>query len=195
MTADGKIASHTGKSKWITGEKARNHVHQLRHWYSGIMVGIDTVLADDPMLNCRIESLRSPVRIVCDSRLRIPLDSNLCKSAREYPLIIACAREDAYRKKELEKLGAEVLCLPDANGRVSMLDLMKELGQKRDRQRTGGRRSHVKQQCDTGRPGEKMLRLYRGKILGGTEAKGRWAAKGQTARIRVCSWKSLSDRF
>ena len=54
MTADGKIASHTGKSKWITGEKARNHVHQLRHWYSGIMVGIDTVLADDPMLNCRI---------------------------------------------------------------------------------------------------------------------------------------------
>lgn len=79
--------------------RKRNHVHQLRHWYSGIMVGIDTVLADDPMLNCRIESLRSPVRIVCDSRLRIPLDSNLCKSAREYPLIIACAREDAYRKK------------------------------------------------------------------------------------------------
>ena len=77
MTADGKIAAHTGKSQWITGEEARNHVHRLRHCYSGIMAGIGTVLADDPMLNCRLENGRSPVRIVCDSKLRIPENSRL----------------------------------------------------------------------------------------------------------------------
>ena len=178
MTADGKIASHTGKSKWITGEKARNHVHQLRHWYSGIMVGIDTVLADDPMLNCRIESLRSPVRIVCDSKLRIPLDSKLCKSAQEYPLIIACAREDAYRKKELEKLGAEVLCLPGADGRVSLPDLMKELGRRQiDSVLVEGGAALNSSVIQAGLV-KKCYVYIGGKILGGTEAKGPVGGEG-----------------
>ena len=91
MTADGKIATKTGASKWITGEKARARVHELRHACMGIMAGIGTVLADDPMLNCRIPNGRDPVRIICDSRLQIPLESNLCRTAGEIPLIVACA--------------------------------------------------------------------------------------------------------
>ena len=91
MTADGKIATKTGVSKWITGEKARTRVHELRHACMGIMAGIGTVLADDPMLNCRIPNGRDPVRIICDSRLQIPLESNLCRTAGEIPLIVACA--------------------------------------------------------------------------------------------------------
>ena len=178
MTADGKIASRTGTSKWITGEKARNHVHLLRHWYSGIMVGIDTVLADDPMLNCRIEGLRSPVRIVCDSRLRIPLDSRLCKSAREYPLIIVCAREDAYRKKELEKLGAEVLCLPDTNGRVSLPELMKELGRREiDSVLVEGGATLNSSVIQAGLV-KKCYVYVGGKILGGVRAKGPVGGEG-----------------
>lgn len=72
MTLDGKIATKTGASKWITGESARKEVQHMRHQYMGIMAGIGTVLADDPMLNVRVEGWKSPVRIVCDSKLRIP---------------------------------------------------------------------------------------------------------------------------
>lgn len=104
MTADGKTATKTGASKWITGEKARMAVQEMRHQYMGIMAGIGTVLADDPMLNVRLEGKKSPIRIICDSRLRIPLDSKICRSAKTYRTIIACGKiEDAAwdgREKE-----------------------------------------------------------------------------------------------
>lgn len=88
MTADGKIASATGKSQWITGEEARGHVHLLRHKYAGIMVGIGTVMSDDPMLNCRMEGGSDPVRIIMDSRLRIPVESQIVKTAKDIRTII-----------------------------------------------------------------------------------------------------------
>ncbi|MBQ1802400.1 MAG: bifunctional diaminohydroxyphosphoribosylaminopyrimidine deaminase/5-amino-6-(5-phosphoribosylamino)uracil reductase RibD [Lachnobacterium sp.] len=96
MTADGKIATKTNESKWITGEGALKYVHTLRNKYKGIMVGINTVLVDDPMLNCRLEAediteVRNPIRIICDSKLRIPMDSNIVKTANQYPTIIATA--------------------------------------------------------------------------------------------------------
>lgn len=91
MTADGKIATKTGASKWITGEEARLTVQKLRHSYMGIMAGIGTVLADDPMLNVRVDGLKSPVRIICDSNLRIPIASRIVQTAREYETIVACA--------------------------------------------------------------------------------------------------------
>ena len=88
MTADGKIASATGKSQWITGEEARSHVHMLRHKYAAIMVGIGTVLADDPMLNCRMDGGSDPVRIIMDTRLRIPPESKIVKTAKDIRTII-----------------------------------------------------------------------------------------------------------
>ena len=99
MTLDGKIATKTGASKWITGEAARKEVQHMRHQYMGIMAGIGTVLADDPMLNVRVEGWKSPVRIVCDSKLRIPPDSQIVKSAEKYRTIVAYDRSEKYRRK------------------------------------------------------------------------------------------------
>ena len=142
MTADGKIATRTGASKWITGEAARKRVQYSRKIYSGIMVGIGTVLADDPMLTCRLENAKNPVRIICDSSLRIPLDSNIVKTAKEVPTIIACTipkedkgnlKKDLTIKEKIEKLqqaGCEVIHIGRSKTGVNLKELMKLLGEK-----------------------------------------------------------------
>ena len=130
ITLDGKIASRTGASKWITGETARKHVHSLRGRYAAILAGIGTVMADDPMLNCRIEGAHQPLRVIVDSHLRISTDSRILRSARDYPTLIACAEADPDRIRTIEDLGAEVLSLPGVDGRVDLPLLMKELGRR-----------------------------------------------------------------
>lgn len=113
MTMDGKIACYTGDSKWVTGEESRAHVQTLRNHYKGIMAGIGTVLADDPMLSCRIEGGRDPVRIIADSHLRIPMDSQLVRTAKQQPLIVACLPDaDETKAVQLEEKGVEVLRIP-----------------------------------------------------------------------------------
>jgi len=124
MTADGKIATVTGASRWITGETAREHVHQSRHIYSAIMVGVGTVLADDPLLTCRLTEGRNPLRIVCDSSLRTPLDSQLVATAQEVPTVIACHSADSEQARRLEARGCRVLPFPGARGQVDLQALM-----------------------------------------------------------------------
>lgn len=137
MTLDGKIATRTGASKWITGEAARNHVHQLRGRYAGILAGIGTVLADDPMLNCRIDGAHQPLRIILDSHLRIPMGSRLVRSAKEYPLLIVCnestrdREEGTNRIQKLEEAGAKVWTLPEENGHPDLNVLMQRLGEEK----------------------------------------------------------------
>lgn len=137
MTLDGKIATRTGASKWITGEAARNHVHQLRGRYAGILAGIGTVLADDPMLNCRIDGAHQPLRIILDSHLRIPMGSRLVRSAKEYPLLIVCnestrdREEGTNRIQKLEEAGAKVWALPEKNGHPDLNVLMRRLGEEK----------------------------------------------------------------
>ncbi|MGN1001548.1 MAG: RibD family protein, partial [Oscillospiraceae bacterium] len=89
---------------------------------------IGTVLADDPMLNCRIEGGHQPTRVIADSRLRIPLDSQICRTARDYPTIVACARPEAEKQRLLEEMGIRVLCLPGEDGHVDLRSLMEWLG-------------------------------------------------------------------
>ncbi|MDY3908230.1 MAG: bifunctional diaminohydroxyphosphoribosylaminopyrimidine deaminase/5-amino-6-(5-phosphoribosylamino)uracil reductase RibD [Eubacterium sp.] len=127
MTLDGKIATFTGDSKWVTGEEARQHVHQLRKRYSAIMVGIGTILVDNPMLNCRIEEGVNPVRVICDSNLRIPLESEIVKTAKDIRTIVAYAVGDEEKKKKLSDAGVELL-QNDAGGRVDFAALVDELG-------------------------------------------------------------------
>lgn len=129
MTADGKIATKTGASKWITGEEARLEVQRMRHRNMAIMVGIGTVLADDPMLNVRVEGLKSPIRVICDSKLRIPMDSQIVKTAKEYRTIVACVTEDKQKISELEAAGAEVELIQADNGHVDVNALMIRLGE------------------------------------------------------------------
>lgn len=133
MTLDGKIASHTGASKWITGETARSHVHRLRSRYSVIMAGIGTVLADDPMLNCRFSSYinkenaeetdppHQPLRVIVDSHLRIPLDSQICRTAHQYPTVVVCVERHHEKAEQLEQLGIQVRAFPDQCGKESNL--------------------------------------------------------------------------
>ena len=129
MTADGKIATATGESKWITGESARENVHRLRKNLSGIMVGVSTVIADDPSLNCRLdEPAKDPVRIICDSHLRTPLDSNVVKTAGKIKTIRATSSEDEKQVVEYEKRGCKVLSVPQAENGIDLNQLMKELG-------------------------------------------------------------------
>lgn len=137
MTLDGKIATRTGHSRWVSGEESRTRVQETRNALKGIMVGIGTVLNDDPRLTCRIEGGRNPIRIICDSKLRIPLSSNVVATAKEVPTIVATIAPHAEynrfwneQKAELEASGVEVLVTEETEGRLDLQDLMKKLGEK-----------------------------------------------------------------
>lgn len=127
MTMDGKIATRTGASQWITGEEARQRVHQDRHRYTAIMAGVGTVLADDPLLTCRMEGGKNPVRIICDTHLRTPLQSRIVRTAREVPTILAvCGDQDRYAP--YEAAGCQVWNLPCRADHVDLDALMERLG-------------------------------------------------------------------
>lgn len=129
MTMDGKIATKEGYSKWITGEKAREKVHQMRHFSMGIMVGVGTVIADDPMINCRMENVRNPIRIICDTNLRTPLNSQIVTTAKEIETIIATASEADEKIREYENLGCRILKVSKRDNHVDLNELMEKLGQ------------------------------------------------------------------
>ena len=131
MTADGKIATYTGASKWITGEPARMHVQKLRHRYAGIMVGVGTVFADDPMLNCRLPDGNSPVRIICDTNLKTPLEAQVVKTAKEIPTVIATACEDEEKQKAYQEKGCELIVVSKRERHIDLEELMQRLGERK----------------------------------------------------------------
>ncbi len=129
MTADGKTATHTGLSKWITNEESRRHVHETRKRVAAIMVGIGTVLTDDPMLNCRLDEPSHPIRIVCDTNFRIPENSQLVRTAKEIPTYVAASRMDPEKRRFLEQCGVHILELPMLDHHVDLRALMQKLGE------------------------------------------------------------------
>lgn len=128
MTADGKTATRAGLSKWITGPESRRNVHETRKRCAGIMIGIGTVLADDPTLTCRVENPSHPVRIICDSNLQIPLDCKLVATARQIPTYVAACNIDQRKAELLEHKGVHVLEIISSGGRVNLKSLMHRLG-------------------------------------------------------------------
>ena len=128
MTLDGKIAAFTGASRWITGPRARCHVQEMRHRCSAVMVGVGTVLADDPLLTCRLPGRKSPVRIICDTRLRTPLQAKVVATARQVPTILATCCEDPARRRPYEEAGCRILTPGEREGRVDLWRLMDFLG-------------------------------------------------------------------
>jgi diaminohydroxyphosphoribosylaminopyrimidine deaminase / 5-amino-6-(5-phosphoribosylamino)uracil reductase len=117
MSLDGKVATQTGDSKWISGERSRSLVHRWRAEVDAVCIGIGTALADDPLLTARVEgATRQPRRVVFDSEARLPLDSKLVRTAHEIPLIVvisrACSRPAA---DALRSLGAEVVTAAGGN--------------------------------------------------------------------------------
>lgn len=132
MTLDGKIATVTGDSKWITNDDSRKFVHQIRNRVSGILVGVGTVIADNPYLNTRLEEgpVSHPVRIILDTKARTPLDANVLENLDEIRTIIATtAMAPAEQLRRLEDKGAEILLLPIKDEHVDLEALMTALGE------------------------------------------------------------------
>jgi diaminohydroxyphosphoribosylaminopyrimidine deaminase/5-amino-6-(5-phosphoribosylamino)uracil reductase len=131
QTLDGRIATASGESKWITGEQAREEGHRLRDSNDAILVGINTVLKDDPSLTTRIPGGRDPIRVIVDSSLRIPLKAKvLTQASSERTIVATLSTAPKSKLKKIQDLGAEVFVVKSAQGRVDLRDLMKKLGKK-----------------------------------------------------------------
>ncbi len=130
MSLDGKIATSTGESRWITGDKARALGHRLRAIHDAVLVGVGTVLADDPRLTVRDARGRTPLRVIVDSRARTPAEAALL-TADEVPPVIAVTREaPGERLEALRRAGVEIWEMPSSGGQVDLRALMKRLGER-----------------------------------------------------------------
>ncbi len=133
MSLDGKIASSSGHSQWITGEKAREHAHWTRQRVSSILVGVNTVIKDDPMLTVRLNLNRTknPVRLILDSKGRIPLTSKIVSSAKKIDTVIATTDRMPYEKENrLKDSGVSVCRLPEKDTQVDINALIEYLAEK-----------------------------------------------------------------
>jgi len=130
MTLDGKVATVTGASQWISGEASRARAHRWRAESDAVAVGIGTALVDDPRLTARIDGVaRQPRRIVFDSEARLPLDSQLVRGAAEVPVTVVCSRAAARTSVQaLESAGAEVIVATGENERARAESALDELG-------------------------------------------------------------------
>jgi diaminohydroxyphosphoribosylaminopyrimidine deaminase/5-amino-6-(5-phosphoribosylamino)uracil reductase len=130
MTLDGKIATVENASRWISGADSRKYVHELRQEYSAVMVGINTVLFDDPLLNTRRTGKKSkdPLKVIIDSTGKIPLEAKVLKINPQLTILATTDRIEKEKKRELERLGAQVLICPQKEGRVDLAYLMLSLG-------------------------------------------------------------------
>ncbi|MCX7703233.1 MAG: bifunctional diaminohydroxyphosphoribosylaminopyrimidine deaminase/5-amino-6-(5-phosphoribosylamino)uracil reductase RibD [Planctomycetota bacterium] len=133
MSLDGKIATRTGDSKWISNERSREYVHELRGLNDAVVVGVNTVAADDPLLTPRLSRpRRQPLRVVVDSKGRIPLSSQIVKTAKEYPTFIAVTEACPERKIALlNRAGCEIGIFGGRKERVNLRALLLYFGQRR----------------------------------------------------------------
>jgi len=125
LSLDGRTATKTGDSKWISGEESRKVVHKMRDKVGAVMVGIGTVLADNPHLTCRIEGGRSPLRVIVDGNLKTPLDAN---ALFDKNVVIACNKgAPLQRKNALIDRGAKVLEYEGEGGKFNLQELLADL--------------------------------------------------------------------
>ncbi len=130
-TLDGRIATRTGDSRWVTGQAARRFVHGIRHAVDGIMVGVSTVIQDDPSLTTRLDDKEGvdPTRIILDTRLRMPPTAKMLHQASGAPTWVVCGPDaPSDRQQDLEKTGAKIITAPLMDGRIDLAALMRKLG-------------------------------------------------------------------
>ncbi|HZL08067.1 MAG TPA: bifunctional diaminohydroxyphosphoribosylaminopyrimidine deaminase/5-amino-6-(5-phosphoribosylamino)uracil reductase RibD [Candidatus Dormibacteraeota bacterium] len=192
---DGKLASRTGDSKWITNEAARAYARSLRAEYQAVLVGINTVLSDDPQLGARRPGKKDPLRVIVDSRLQIPLDSQALRDNNV--LIATTAGAPGGKKRELQQRGVQVLAFPGKTVPVNELltalakqDIISVLVE-------GGGRI-IGSFIDAGAV-DKVYAFYAPLLVGGAKAvsiQGEGAKTIQTAlRLRDISFKHFQDNF
>lgn len=134
MTLDGKISTFSGESKWISNEKSRNHVHKLRHRYAAILVGVNTIIKDNPMLTDRSENENenksNPIRIIADSNGRTPLDSAVLNTQEAQTIIAVTKKPDSKFLEAIKEKNVEVIVCPENNKKVDIEYLIMELGKR-----------------------------------------------------------------
>jgi diaminohydroxyphosphoribosylaminopyrimidine deaminase / 5-amino-6-(5-phosphoribosylamino)uracil reductase len=127
---DGRTATAAGESRWLTSPEARELAHVLRHQHDAVMVGVNTVRIDDPLLTTRIDGGRSPLRVIVDSALRVPADARVLDQAEARVLVATTERADRARIDELRKRGVDVVVVASAGGRVQLDALLRTLGER-----------------------------------------------------------------
>jgi diaminohydroxyphosphoribosylaminopyrimidine deaminase/5-amino-6-(5-phosphoribosylamino)uracil reductase len=181
MSLDGKIATYTGDSKWISNEKSRRYVHQLRHKVSSIMVGIGTVLADDPLLTTRLEDKdgTDPIRVIVDSKGRIPLESKVINSTSRAKTILATTSKiPKHKKEQLESKKVEVVITPTKNDQVYLNYLFKYLGDEGIDSVLVEGGSTLNESIIKEKLVDKVITFIAPKIIGGVKAKTPVEGKG-----------------
>jgi diaminohydroxyphosphoribosylaminopyrimidine deaminase/5-amino-6-(5-phosphoribosylamino)uracil reductase len=211
---DGRIATRARAAKWITGEEARAASQALRHDYDAIMVGVGTVLADDPLLSDRTQQLRRRplARLVLDAGLRTPLTSQLVQTAQELPLIIFAAEQEgepeadvsraasggvcappgfdefAAKRRALEQFGAEVVPVKSNAGRLDLAPVLAELGRREITSLIVEGGAEVAGSIIDGRLADKLTFFIAPKIIGGRDAVpaiGGWGCEGLSDALEL----------
>ena len=184
MTLDGKIAAPEDNSGWITSERARRHVQELRHASDVMITGIGTVLADNPLLTDRsgLARARPLLRVVLDSTLRLPLDSKMAQSAAGDLLVVATSAASAERRKTLESRGIEVRIYDGPRGRVDIRDVISLLSERRYLSVMIEAGSKVNWAALESGAVDKVFLYYAPKILGGTESLPMAGGQGRLRR-------------
>jgi len=180
---DGKIATAGGESQWLTGEAARAFGHRLRHRVDAILVGINTALSDNPQLTTRLPRGRGrgrdPIRVVLDSRLRLPLSAKLLHLDSPAPTWVACTSEAPKEKiGAIKELGAEVLVFPPESGRVPLKPLLELLGRQQVQSLLVEGGAEVLGGFFDQRLVNQFYFFFAPKILGGREAPGVLGGEG-----------------
>lgn len=192
---DGKVATKNGESKWITSEKARHMVHKVRNQVDAVMVGIGTVLKDDPLLTTRLKSNRGKdaIRIVVDSSLRIPLEAKIL-STPSHTIVVTTDKASADRIAKLKERGVEVLVMPSKKDKVDLRELIIELGKREiiSVLLEGGPTLSASA-LEAGIV-DKVLFFYAPKIIGGEKAPGIIAGEGIDSLTKAISFKDIKGR-
>ena len=129
MTLDGKIATVTNASRWITGEASRRKVHHMRQQFGAVLIGVDTVIFDDPLLNIRLKGeWKNPLKVIADTHGRIPMQSKVLTNDPQLTIVATTQLADPNRLKDIERAGAQILICPVKDDKVDLAFVMKSLG-------------------------------------------------------------------
>jgi len=201
MTLDGRIAARTGHARWITGPEARQKAHQIRDEYDAILVGVNTVLADDPELTCRLPDAGGddPIRLILDSRARTPLSARILQVESTAPTVIVTT--DLAPEENLTRLkatGTEIITVPSREGRVNLPELLAELGRREISSLLVEGGSEVSAAFLNAALVDKVLWFIAPKLIGGKDAPGPVGGAGaermdEALALRDMTWGQIGN--
>lgn len=177
-TLDGKIATSTGKSRWISSEESRLEVHYLRSQLTAIMVGVNTVIADDPSLDSRIENGRNPIRIILDNKLRTPITSKVVRTAKSIKTYIATLNQNKESHIPYLDCGINIIVSNELEGNIDLQSLMGTLGKENIDSILLEGGADIFYSALKSKIVDKVQIYYAPKIFGGTKAKGLIGGEG-----------------